>query len=74
MKIFNWPGQGQNKSCESLKNNKLICRSRCRRNLTNDLKVTRHNQVETVLSDDVSCDTPESTITSNFNPLVPDVH
>ena len=53
----------KNISCESLKNNKLICHSQCRGDFTNDVKISRCNQLETVLGDKVS---PEGTTSSNI--------
>ena len=55
----------KNVSCESLKINKLICHSQCRRDFTNDIKISRYNQLETILSDIVSSDTLEGTTMSN---------
>ena len=58
--------KAKNVSCEPLKINKLICHSQCRRDFTNDVKISRYNQLETVLGNGVSSDTPEGTTTSNF--------
>ena len=52
-------------SRESNKNNKLMCHSHCRLNFTNDVKVARYQQLETVLGDGVFYDTPEDTTTYN---------
>ena len=54
----------KNISRETLKTNKLICHSQCRRDFSNDVKISRYNQLETVLGDSVSSDTPEGTTTS----------
>ena len=56
--------KAKNVSCESLKINKLTCHRQCRRDFTNDGKISRYNQLETVLGDKVSGDTPEGTTTS----------
>ena len=53
-------------SCESIKINKLICHNQCRRDFTNDVKISRYNQLEAVLGDIVSSDTPEGIAVCNF--------
>ena len=53
-------------SCESIKINKLIYHSQFRRDFTNDVKISRYNQLEAVLGDNVSSDTPEGIAASNF--------
>ena len=47
----------KNVSCKSLKNNKLICHSQRRFDFTNDVKISRYNQLEIVLGDNVFSDT-----------------
>ena len=52
----------KNISCESLKNNKLICHSQCRHDFTNDAKISRYNQLEIAFGDNVFSGTAAGSI------------
>ena len=48
-----------------LKNNKLICHSQPRYDFRNEVKISRYNQLETVLGDNIFSDTPVGATTAD---------